>query len=191
VFIAGAVIQWLRDGLRLIDNAASSEYHAEKVENSGGVYMVPAFVGLGAPYWDQYARGTITGITRGTTREHLIRAALESIAYQSYDVIKAMEMDMSGKLAQIRVDGGACKNNFLMQFQADILNVEVVRPEISESTALGAVFLAGLAIGFYKSKDEIAKKVKVSKIFKPQMSEDVRTQLLNGWAQAIGRSLGR
>jgi len=189
VFIAGAVIQWLRDGLRIIDNVAFSEAYAEKIEDTGGVYMVPAFVGLGAPYWDQYARGTITGITRGTTKEHFVRAALESLAYQSHDVIKAMAADISGKLKQIRVDGGACNNNFLMQFQADILNAEVVRPEITESTALGAVFLAGLAVGVYKCKAEIAEKVKVSKVFKPNMDDDRRTNLLKGWTDAVRRSL--
>lgn len=190
VFIAGAAMQWLRDGLGLIDDAAQSEVLAEKVEDSGGVYVVPAFVGLGAPYWDQYARGVIVGITRGTTKEHIIRATLESIAYQSYDVIKAMEADTVGKLKQIRVDGGASNNNFLMQFQADILNVEVVRPQVTESTALGAVFLAGLAVGYYKDKAEIVEKVKVSRVFKPQMDGAARTKLLNGWAQAVGRSLG-
>jgi len=190
VFIAGAAIQWLRDGLKIIDDPAFSEVYAGKVEDTGGVYMVPAFVGLGAPYWDQYARGTITGITRGTTKEHFIRAALESLAYQSHDVIKAMAADMGGRLKQLRVDGGACNNNFLMQFQSDILNVDVVRPKITESTALGAVFLAGLAVGVYKNRQEIMEKVKVSQIFSPRMNANTRENLLSGWADAVGRSLG-
>ena len=190
VFIAGAAIQWLRDGLRMIDNAAFSEAYAEKVEDSDGVYVVPAFVGLGAPYWDQYARGVIVGITRGTTKEHLIRATLESIAFQSYDVIKAMEADTGGGLKQIRVDGGASNNNFLMQFQADILDVDVIRPQVTESTALGAVFLAGLAVGYYADKAEIVEKVKVARVFTPQMDANVRAKLLEGWAQAVGRSFG-
>jgi len=193
VFIAGAAIQWLRDGLRMIENAECSEAYAEQVADTNGVYVVPAFVGLGAPYWDQYARGVIVGLTRGVTKEHFIRAALESIAYQSYDVIKAMEMDISGALKQIRVDGGACNNNLLMQFQADILDVEVVRPEITESTALGAVFLAGLAVGVYESREEIAKKVKGSHIFRPRMDAETRKRLLAGWSQAVGcaRGLGK
>jgi len=190
VFIAGAAIQWLRDGLRMIDNASFSEAYAEKVEDSGGVYVVPAFVGLGAPYWDQYARGVIVGITRGTTKEHFIRATLESIAYQSYDVINAMAADTGGKLEKVGVDGGACNNNFLMQFQADILDVDVVRPQVTESTALGAVFLAGLAVGYYKDKSEIVEKIKVDRVFKPHMDTAIRTNLLTGWAQAVGRSFG-
>jgi len=188
VFVAGAAIQWLRDGLKIIDNVAFTEAYAEKVEDTGGVYMVPAFVGLGAPYWDQHARGTITGITRGTTKEHFIRAALESLAYQSYDVINAMASDINGKLKQIRVDGGASNNNFLMQFQADILDADVVRPQVTESTALGAVFLAGLAVGVYGSKGEIAEKVRKSTVFKPKMDSDKRTKLLDGWADAVGRT---
>jgi len=190
VFIAGAAIQWLRDGLGLIENASQSEKYAEKVRDSGGVYVVPAFVGLGAPYWDQYARGVIVGITRGTTKEHIIRATLESIAYQSYDVIKAMAADTTGELKQLRVDGGASNNNFLMQFQADILGVDVIRPQVTESTALGAVFLAGLAVGFYESKAEIVEKTKVSRVFTPQMDAAAREKLLAGWTQAVGRSFG-
>jgi len=191
VFIAGAVVQWLRDGLEIIDNAAITEAYATAVPDTGGVYIVPAFVGLGAPYWDQYARGTITGITRGTTHKHFARAALEAIAYQSHDVIKAMEQDVPFKLRQIRVDGGASNNNFLMQFQADILNTQVTRPTCTESTALGAVFLAGLAVGFYESKTEIAKMVKVSKTFIPQMDNKKRATLLAGWQDAVARSLGK
>jgi len=190
VFVAGAAVQWLRDGLRMIDNAAFTEAYAEKVEDSQDVYVVPAFVGLGAPYWDQYARGVIVGLTRGVEKEHFIRATLESIAYQSYDVIKAMAMDTEGELGQIRVDGGACNNNFLMQFQADIAGTEVVRPKMTESTALGAVFLAGLAVGYYKNKDDITKKISVDRVFKPTMDEDVRTKLIDGWDEAVKRSFG-
>ena len=190
VFVAGAAVQWLRDGLRMIDNAAFTEAYAEKVEDSQDVYVVPAFVGLGAPYWDQYARGVIVGLTRGVEKEHFIRATLESIAYQSYDVIKAMAMDTGGELGQIRVDGGACNNNFLMQFQADIAGTEVVRPKMTESTALGAVFLAGLAVGYYENKDDITNKISVDRIFKPTMDEDVRAKLINGWDEAVKRSFG-
>ena len=190
VFVGGAAVQWLRDGLRMIDNAAFTEAYANKVEDSHDVYVVPAFVGLGAPYWDQYARGVIVGLTRGVEKEHFIRATLESIAYQSYDVIKAMAMDTKGELKQIRVDGGACNNNFLMQFQADIAATEVVRPEMTESTALGAVFLAGLAVGFYENKEDIKKNISVDRIFKPNMAEDVRAKLIEGWDEAVKRSFG-
>jgi len=190
VFIAGAAIQWLRDGLRIIDNAAFSEQYAMKVQDAGGVYMVPAFVGMGAPYWDQYARGTIVGITRGTTKEHFIRAALESLAYQSLDVIKAMEADASVPIKSIRVDGGATANNFLMQFQADILNTDVIRPKVIESTALGAVYLAGLAVGFYTDKQDIVKNMAQDRVFKPSMQEADRAKLISGWKEAVKRSLG-
>ena len=190
VFIAGAAVQWLRDGLRMLDNAAFSEAYAEKVDDANDVYVVPAFVGLGAPYWDQYARGIIVGLTRGVEKEHFIRATLESIAYQSYDVIEAMALDTGDKLKQVRVDGGACNNNFLMQFQADILNADVVRPEVTESTAMGAVFLAGLAVGYYKTKEEITQKIAVSRTFTPKMDEERRKKLLNGWKEAVKRSLG-
>ncbi|MDR0598911.1 MAG: glycerol kinase GlpK [Treponema sp.] len=190
VFIAGATIQWLRDGLRMIDNAAFTEQYAIKVPDAGGVYMVPAFVGLGAPYWDQYARGTIVGLTRGTSKEHFIRAALESLAYQSYDVIKAMEADAGVPIKGIGVDGGATANNFLMQFQADILNTEVIRPKIIESTALGAVYLAGLAVGFYKDKADIVQNVAVDRVFKPSIDEARRSKLVAGWKEAVKRSLG-
>ncbi len=190
VFVAGAAIQWLRDGLRMIDNASYSEAYATKVSDSNGVYVVPAFVGLGAPYWDQYARGIVVGLTRGVEKEHFIRATLESLAYQSNDVIKAMVADSGEALKQIRVDGGACANNFLMQFQADILNAEVCRPQVIESTALGAVYLAALCVGYYESKEDIAKKVNISKVFKPQMENDVRTSLVSGWDEAVKRCLG-
>jgi glycerol kinase len=190
VFIAGAAIQWLRDGLRLIDNAAFSEHYAVKVPDAGGVYVVPAFVGLGAPYWDQYARGTIVGITRGTTKEHFVRATLESLAYQSQDVIKSMEADAGVPIKSIRVDGGATANNFLMQFQADILNTDVIRPKIIESTALGAVYLAGLAVGFYSDKQDIVKNMAQDRVFKPSIQDADRVKLVSGWKEAVKRSLG-
>jgi glycerol kinase len=190
VFVAGAAIQWIRDGLRMIDNAAFSEAYAVKVPDSGGVYVVPAFVGLGAPYWDQYARGAILGLTRGTTKEHFIRATLESLAYQSHDVIKAMEADAGVPIKAIRVDGGATANNFLMQFQADIINTDVVRPKVIESTALGAVYLAGLAVGFYANKEDIVKNVDVDRVFTSTITEERRSKLLAGWKEAVKRSLG-
>ena len=190
VFIGGAAIQWLRDGLRMIDSAVFTEVYAEKVQDTGGVYMVPAFVGLGAPYWNQDARGTIVGITRGTTKDHFIRAAVEAIAYQSYDVITAMASDFAQEKEkctpiQIKVDGGASNNNFLMQFQADILDGEVLRPHITESTALGAAFLAGLTVGMYKNREDIAQKVQLERIFTPSMAVETRQQLLRGWKQAV------
>jgi glycerol kinase len=188
VFIAGAAIQWLRDGLRLLDNAAFSEAYANKVSDSNGVYVVPAFVGLGAPYWDQYARGVVVGLTRGVEKEHFIRATLESLAYQSYDVIKAMEADAGVDLKAIRVDGGAVVNNFLMQFQSDILGVDVVRPAVVESTALGAVYLAGLAVGFYADKEDIKNNVAVDKAFSANMCPEVREKLIKGWKEAVKRS---
>jgi len=189
VFIAGAAIQWLRDGLRMIDNAAITEVYATKVEDSSGVYVVPAFVGLGAPYWDQYARGAILGLTRGVEKEHFIRATVESLAYQSNDVIKAMEADAGVTLKQIRVDGGASANNFLMQFQADILDVEVIRPSIIESTALGAIYLAGLAVGYFSDKSDIVKNASTSRVFKPNMDDDTRQKLVSGWKKAVKKTL--
>jgi glycerol kinase len=188
VFIAGAAIQWLRDGLRIIDNAAFSEAYATKVEDANGVYVVPAFVGLGAPYWDQYARGIIVGLTRGVEKEHLVRATLESLAYQSFDVIKAMEADAGVALKAIRVDGGAAANNFLMQFQSDILGVDVVRPTVIETTALGSVYLAGLAVGFYKDKNDIKANVAVDRTFSSGMDGKVRDGLVAGWKEAVKRS---
>ena len=190
VFIAGAAIQWLRDGLRMIDNAAFTETYASKVQDSNGVYVVPAFVGLGAPYWDSYARGVIVGITRGVSKEHFIRATVESLAYQSHDVMKAMEADAGVDIKDLHVDGGACANNFLMQFQSDILNVEVIRPKVIESTALGAVYLAGLAVGFYKDRADIVQNVDVDKIFKPDMEANTRQELVSGWKKAVQCSLG-
>ena len=190
VFIAGAAIQWLRDGLRMIDNATFTEAYATKVEDSNGVYVVPAFVGLGAPYWDQYARGIIVGLTRGVEKEHFVRATVESLAYQSYDVIKAMEADAGLALKAIRVDGGASANNFLMQFQSDILGVDVIRPKVVETTALGSVYLAGLAVGFYKDKDDIRANVSVDRTFNPDMDREVRKNLVEGWEEAVKRSFG-
>jgi len=190
VFVAGAALQWLRDGLRMIENAAVSESYARKVADAEGVYVVPAFVGLGAPYWDQYARGVIVGLTRGVEKEHFIRATLESLAYQSNDVISAMEKDVGEAAKQIRVDGGASANDFLMQFQADITNVAVRRPGSIESTALGAAFLAGLTVGFYKDQNEIAGINDTAKVFTPDMEENNRKQLLYGWAEAVKRSFG-
>lgn len=188
VFIAGAAIQWLRDELRMIDNAADSERYASAVEDTNGVYMVPAFVGLGAPYWDQYARGAIVGLTRGAKKEHLIRATLESIAYQTNDVLKAMQEDSGIELKALKVDGGACANNFLMQFQADVLGVQVDRPEIIETTALGAAYLAGLAVGYWKDKEDIRRNWALSRAFKANMEAEKREELLKGWHKAVGRS---
>lgn len=190
VFVAGAAIQWLRDGLRMIDNAAFTETYAKKVPDSAGVYVVPAFVGLGAPYWDQYARGIIVGLTRGVEKEHFIRATVESLAYQSYDVMKAMEADAGVVLKELHVDGGASANNFLMQFQSDILGIDVLRPKIIESTALGAVYLAGLAVGYYKDKEDIRQNVALDRTFTPNMEEAKREELVGGWKDAVKRSFG-
>lgn len=188
IFIGGAVVQWLRDELKLISDAADSEYFATKVKDSNGVYVVPAFVGLGAPYWDMYARGTIVGLTRGANRNHIIRAALESIAYQTRDVLDAMQVDSGIDLQALKVDGGAVANNFLMQFQSDILGVPVERPEITETTALGAAYLAGLAVGFWKDKEEIAEKWKVDRTFTANMADEDREKYYKGWKKAIKRS---
>ncbi len=187
IFVAGAAIQWLRDELKLIHDSADSEYFANKVKDTKGVYMVPAFTGLGAPYWDMYARGAIIGLTRGAGRNHIIRAALESIAYQTKDVIEAMIDDSGINLTALKVDGGASANNFLMQFQSDILNVNIERPEITETTALGAAYLAGLACGFWKSKGEIIQNWNMDKRFKPVMNDDERDKLYRGWKRAVGR----
>lgn len=188
IFIAGAAIQWLRDELKLISDAADSEYYAQKVSNTNGVYVVPAFAGLGAPYWDMYARGAIVGLTRGANKNHIIRATLEAIAYQTRDVLEAMQEDSGLRLKKLKVDGGATQNNFLMQFQADILGTEVDRPQVTETTALGAAYLAGLAVGFWSDKEEIAKKWAVERKFINGISEDRRDELYNGWKKAIGRS---
>ena len=188
VFIAGAVVQWLRDGLKIIRNAAEVEALARTVEDNGGVYFVPAFAGLGAPHWDAYARGSIFGLTRGATGGHLARAALESIAYQSADVLAAMERDASLALAELRVDGGATASDLLMQFQADLLGVPVVRPQVHETTALGAAYLAGLAVGFWKSADEVRANWRVDRRFEPAMSRDQAQSLRAGWDKAVARA---
>ena len=188
IFITGAAIQWLRDELRIIDNAAQSEEYARKVEDTAGVYLVPAFVGLGAPYWDMYARGTIVGLTRGAKREHLVRATLESIAYQTRDVLDAMVKDSGVELKALKVDGGAVANNFLMEFQADILGVPCLRPVVAETTALGAAYLAGLAVGYWSDLDEIAANWQVDKEFVPQMAAEEREKLYRGWKRAVERS---
>jgi glycerol kinase len=190
VFVGGAVIQWIRDELKLVTDAADTEYFAKKVEDNGGVYVVPAFTGLGAPYWDMYARGAIFGLTRGANSNHIIRAALESIAYQSKDLIDAMQEDSGCKLTSLKVDGGASRNNLLMQFQADITGTEVVRPIVTETTALGAAYLAGLAVGFWESKEEIAKKWAVSQAYTPNLSEDKKEKLYRGWKKAVERAKG-
>ncbi|QIA27491.1 glycerol kinase GlpK [Thermaerobacter sp. PB12/4term] len=188
IFIAGAVVQWLRDELKIIEKAADTEPLARSVDDTGGVYLVPAFAGLGAPYWDPYARGTIVGITRGTGRAHLARAALESIAYQTRDVLGAMEADSGLALSALRVDGGAVVNNFLMQFQADLLGVPVDRPVVNETTALGAAYLAGLAVGFWRNREEIEQFWQRDRRFEPAMPEDVREKLYAGWKRAVERA---
>lgn len=188
VFVAGASIQWLRDELQLIRTAEETEKLAASVPDTNGVYVVPAFSGLGAPYWDQYARGTIVGITRGFNKSHLVRATLESIAYQAHDVIKAMEQDIGERIKSLKVDGGASSNNFLMQFQSDILDTTVYRPDCIETTALGAAFLAGLSIGFWKDKEEIKRIWSLSKTFTPDMEKDRRDSLLKDWKRAVSRS---
>ena len=190
VFVGGAVVQWIRDELKLVNDAADTEYFAKKVSDNGGVYIVPAFTGLGAPHWDMYARGAIFGLTRGANRNHIIRAALESIAYQSRDLIDAMEEDSGCKLTSLKVDGGASRNNLLMQFQADITGAEVVRPIITETTALGAAYLAGLAVGFWESKEEIATKWSVSQTYTPNLDEDKKEKLYRGWKKAVDRAKG-
>lgn len=190
IFVGGAVIQWLRDEMGLIDHASETDMIAKSVTDTNGVYFVPAFTGLGAPHWDMYARGSISGLTRGSRREHIIRASLEAIAYQSYDVIKAMEKDSKTPLKSLQVDGGASNNDFLMQFQSDVLGVDVMRPIVSETTALGAAYLAGLATGFFKDKKEIKEKHRYARTWEPSMSEEKRKALLSGWHKAIERALG-
>lgn len=185
IFVAGAAIQWLRDQLGLIRNSAESEECARAVPDTNGCYMVPAFVGLGAPYWDQYARGAIVGLTRGVNRNHIVRATLESLAYQVTDVLKAMEEDSGIKLATLAVDGGACANDFLMQFQSDIINTAVARPKFIETTAMGAAYLAGLAVGYWQSKDEIKDNHSIACEFAPNMDEAKRAKLLDGWHKAV------
>lgn len=185
IFVAGSAIQWLRDGLKMLESAAESEKLAEAVPSSDGVYVVPAFVGLGTPYWDSDVRGSVFGLTRGTTKPHFVRATLESLAFQTKDVLTAMEADSGIKLKKLRVDGGAVANNFLMQFQSDILGVPVDRPVISETTALGAAYLAGLAVGYWKDQREIAEKWKVERTFEVKMEEHERMKLYNGWKKAV------
>lgn len=189
IFIAGASIQWLRDELKLVYDSAQSEYYANLVEDTNGVYVVPAFTGLGAPYWDMYARGAILGLTRGSKREHIVRATLESIAYQTKDVLEAMQEDSGITLKALKVDGGAAANNFLMSFQSDILNVPVRRPQVLETTALGAAYLAGLAVGFWKDQDEIKDKWAVDREFEITMEEDLRNKKYNGWKKAVKRAM--
>ena len=189
VFIAGAVVQWLRDGLKIIRTASEVEKLALEVADSGGVYVVPAFAGLGAPYWNQHARGTIVGITRGTTGAHFARAALDSIAYQTMDVLKAMEADSGISIKELRVDGGATANNTLMQFQCDMLNTKVVRPVVVETTAIGAAYLAGLAVGFWSSLDEIQAQWQMETVFSPSMSDTNRNERARGWQKAIGAAI--
>lgn len=185
IFVAGAAVQWLRDELGLIRDAAESEVLAKSVPDANGCYVVPAFVGLGAPYWDQYARGAIVGLTRGVNRNHIVRATLESIAYQVNDVLTAMQEDSGMPITSLRVDGGACDNEFLMQFQADILNTSVVRPYCIETTAMGAAYLAGLAVGYWRSKEEILANHVIAAEFKPQMGQAKRENLLQGWHNAV------
>ena len=190
VFVGGAVVQWLRDELRLISDSGDSEYFACRVRDNGGVYVVPAFTGLGAPRWDMYARGAILGLTRGAGRNHIIRAALESIAYQTRDVLAAMEQDTGEKLRELRVDGGASANNFLMQFQADIMGCTIRRPMIRETTALGAAYLAGLATGVWRDKEDIRAQWTLDRLYQPQMEEGQRGRLLAGWRKAVDRASG-
>ncbi|MFA5528110.1 MAG: glycerol kinase GlpK [Peptostreptococcales bacterium] len=189
IFVAGAAIQWLRDEMRLINSSGDSEKMALSVEDTKGVYVVPSFVGLGAPYWNMYARGTIIGITRGTNRNHIVRATLESLAFQTKDVFKAMEEDSGIKLQALKVDGGATENNFLMQFQSDILGVSINKPEITETTALGAAYLAGLAVGFWSSKKEIMKNWNLNRTFTPSITEEIREKKYKGWEKAIKATL--
>lgn len=185
IFVAGSAIQWLRGGLRMFRDSAESEQYAKRVDSTDGVYMVPAFVGLGTPYWDSDVRGAFFGLTRGTTKEHFIRATLESLAYQTHDVLDAMEEDSGIPLERLRVDGGAVKNDFLMQFQSDLLNVPVERPEINETTALGAAYLAGLAVGFWESQEKIAEYWKLDKDFEPKMEKEEASKLIEGWHKAV------
>ncbi|NNJ30536.1 glycerol kinase GlpK [Lacrimispora defluvii] len=190
IFVAGAAIQWLRDEMKLVDSSQDSEYMAKKVKDTNGCYVVPAFTGLGAPHWDQYARGTIVGITRGVNKYHIIRATLESLAFQVNDVISAMQADSGITLSTLKVDGGASANNFLMQFQSDIMGAPVHRPVCVETTAMGAAYLAGLAVGYWESKEAVVKNWQIDKVFRPDMAEAERTDLVNGWNKAVKCSYG-
>ena len=190
IFVAGAAIQWLRDEMRLIDTSPDSEYMAKKVKDTNGCYVVPAFTGLGAPHWDQYARGTIVGITRGVNKCHIIRATLESIAFQVNDVISAMQADSGITLSTLKVDGGACENNFLMQFQSDIINAPVNRPLCVETTAMGAAYLAGLAVGYWENKEAVIKNWKIDRVFRPYMCDEERVNMVKGWNKAVKCAFG-
>ena len=190
IFVAGAAVQWLRDELRLIDSAEDSEYMAKKVKDTNGCYVVPAFTGLGAPHWDQYARGTIVGITRGVNKYHIIRATLESIAYQVHDVLVAMKADSGIDLTSLKVDGGASANNFLMQTQADFIQAPVKRPSCVETTAMGAAYLAGLAVGYWKDKEEVKENQEVDRIFTPELDEKTRKTMVRGWEKAVRYAYG-
>ena len=190
IFVAGAAIQWLRDEMKMIDSAVDSEYMATRVNGTHGCYVVPAFTGLGAPHWDQYARGTIVGITRGTNKNHIIRATLESIAYQVKDVISAMEADAGVEICSLNVDGGASANNFLMQFQADIIQAPVNRPACVETTARGAAYLAGLAVGYWKNKEEVRSNQQIERVFHPNMQKEERERKVKGWNKAVKYAYG-
>lgn len=189
VFIAGAVVQWLRDELRIIRSSADVEKLSQQVADTDGVYVVPAFAGLGAPYWNGHARGALFGLTRGSSQAHIARAAVDSIAYQTYDVLKAMEADSGIRIQELRVDGGATINNHLMQFQSDILNSKVVRPKITETTAMGAAYLAGLAVGYWNDVEEIQHQWQVDRVFEPQMEEEKRVSLVSGWQRAVNATI--
>ena len=190
IFVAGAALQWLRDEMKLIDSAADSEYMATKVKDTNGCYVVPAFAGRGAPHWDQYARGTIVGLTRGCNKYHIIRATLDSLAYQVYDVLKAMRADSGVPLASLKVDGGASANNYLMQAQANIIDAPVLRPNCVETTAMGAAFLAGLATGFWKNREEIQKNWEIDRTFRPEITAEKREVLIRGWNKAVKCAYG-
>ena len=190
VFVAGAAIQWLRDEVKIVDAAPDSEFFCNKVPDTNGCYVVPAFTGLGAPHWDQYARGAIVGLTRGCNKAHIIRATVESLAYQTFDILEAMQADAGVKLAALKVDGGACKNDFLMQFQADIIDAPVLRPQCVETTAMGAAYLAGLAVGYWNSKDDVIANWAIDKKFEPSMDEATRAKLIKGWKKAVKCSYG-
>lgn len=190
IFVAGAAIQWLRDELRIIDSAPDSEYMAKKVKDTNGCYVVPAFTGLGAPHWDQYARGTIVGITRGVNKYHIIRATLESLAYQVNDVLVAMKEDSGIDLAALKVDGGASANDFLMQTQANIINAPVNRPQCVETTAMGAAYLAGLAVGYWESKEDVIKNWAIDQTFEPKIDDEQRSKMIKGWNKAVKYAYG-
>ena len=185
VFVAGAAIQWLRDELRFIESAADSEYMARKVPDTNGCYVVPAFTGLGAPYWDQYARGAVVGLTRGCNKYHIIRATLDSLCYQTYDVLKAMEADSGFSLSELKVDGGASANNYIMQTQSDLIGVPVYRPTCVETTAMGAAYLAGLAVGYWKSKEDVLNNTGIERVFTPAIDELSRAKRIKGWKKAV------